>query len=1063
MNLTNSTVELLKSFKFSESTNFILSKHRIIVLLIICSCLSLQNSYAIQTQEAYTVTGTVTDSNGVPLGGVNIIEKNTTNGVQTDFDGNYSIELSDAEAILVFSYIGMKTTEIPTKGETTVDIQMAADAQALDEVVLVGYGKQKKISVVGSQASVDVEDLVTPVSNIGTMLAGRVSGLTGVQRDGLPGFDGADLFIRGISSFGGNGPLVLVDGVERSLDNVNPLDISSFSILKDASATAVYGVRGANGVILIETKRGNLGKPQVSLDYYEGFTQFTRVPELADGVQYMSLANEALTTRGQEPRYAQNIIDSTAAGSNPLLYPNVNWLDQIFVEQGRNRQALTNISGGSQDAQYYASLGYYDETGLFTTDDTEGYDSQTRFKRYNFTSNLTVDITKTTNINIGVQGYLSEGNYPSTGGLDDNIGDNIFASALEVSPVEYPVLYPGGFVPGKSANGALRNPYAEVTKRGYRVITRTNLNTNLNLNQKLNFVTKGLSLQALFSFDAFNEQNANRNKRDNTYFVNQDFPFTEDGEIILDETFAGQNFLGYSRNNGGNRRFYAQVSLNYSRDFGKHSYSGLLLANRDDFTDAFAGNFTDAIPFRNEGLAGRATYAYDDRYFFEVNAGYNGSENFAPNSRYGFFPSIAAGWVVSNEKFWRPFDGIIDYFKIRYSDGLVGSDQLDPDRNAGRFAFLNRVEAGQDGYTFGENRRFVGGIQETFYGVNVTWSESRKRDLGIELNAFDNKLRIIYDVFSERTEGAFLRREDIPNYIGLTQDPFGNIGIIENYGLDGTIEYNDIYGEDFRLNFRGTFSYNRNRIVENGVPDQPFPWLERRGTPVRANVGLVAERLFTLEDDSNGDGFITPDDGFPTQYGQIQPGDIKYSDLNEDGQVDAFDRQVIGDGNIPALTYGFGVTAQNKGFDASFFFQGQSFADRIIQGDGIQLFLGDGGEGNIFTSALDRWTPENNNPNATNPRLSFGSSGIGQTNNIQSSTWWLRKINFLRLKTAEIGYTLPSTLTDKIGINSFRLYVRGTNLLTLSNFELWDPELDTSNGNRYPNISVVSLGGTFQF
>ena len=1032
-----------------------------IIIFVLYPFMGLQDVYAWQTPDTFTVTGTVTDSDNVPLAGVNIIERNTTNGVQTDFDGKYSIEVGSQEAALIFSYIGMKSTEIPIKGENIIDLQMAADAQSLDEVVLVGYGKQKKISVVGSQASVETKDLELPVSNIGTMLAGRVSGLTGVQRDGLPGFDGADLWIRGISSFGNNGPLVLVDGVERSLDNINPRDIASFSILKDASATAVYGIRGANGVILIETKRGKLGKPQVTLDYYEGVTYFTKVPELIDGVTYMNLANEALTTRGQEPRYSQEYIDNTASGENPILYPDVNWLNEVFKDYGRNRQALLNVNGGAQDAQYYVSIGYYDETGLFVTDGVESYDSGTRFKRYNFTSNLTIDITKTTNINVGIQGYLSEGNYPSTGDLNGAIGSGIFSEALTVSPVEYPVIYPGGFVPGKSANGGLRNPYAEVAKRGYRTITRTNLNTNLNLNQKLNFITEGLSLQGLFAFDTFNEQNVNRNKRENTYFVNQSYPYTEDGELILNETFTGQNFLGYARGNGGNRRFYSQVSLNYSREYNKHAVSGLLLANRTDFTDAFAGNFTDAIPFRNEGLAGRATYSYDDRYFLEVNAGYNGSENFAPKNRYGFFPSIAAGWVVSNEKFWEHMDGVIDYFKIRYSDGLVGSDS-----GAGRFAYLNRVVVeggGEFGYNFGENRQFTNGIRQTFYGVDVTWAESRKKDLGVEINALDNRLRIIYDVFSERTEGAFLNRQDIPNYIGLTGDPFGNIGIVENKGLDGTIEYNHTFSNDFRLDFRGTFSYNKNKIIENGVPEQPFPWLDRRGTVLLANVGLVAERLFTLEDDSNGDGYITPDDGFPTQYGQIQPGDIKYKDLNKDGQIDAFDRQVIGEGDVPALTYGFGITAQHKGFDASVFFQGQNFSDRFIGGNGIQPFLGDGGEGNIFTVATDRWTPQNNDPNAGNPRYSFGASGIGQTNNTQQSTWWIRDIDFLRLKTAEIGYTLPAKWTEKVNVTDFRIYLRATNLLTFSNFDIWDPELNTGNGSSYPNISVVSLGGTFQF
>ncbi|WP_233430594.1 SusC/RagA family TonB-linked outer membrane protein [Leeuwenhoekiella palythoae] len=1020
--------------------------------------LSTTSAMYAQEETGITVTGTVTDSQGVPLPGVNIKEQNTTNGTLTDFDGNYTITVSDGEATLVFSYVGMKTAEIPVKGESSIDIQMADDAQSLDEVVLVGYGKQKKISVVGAQSTIKADELELPVANLGTMLAGRISGITGVQRSGLPGYDGADLWIRGISSFGNAYPLVLVDGVERSLDNINPRDIASFSILKDASATAVYGIRGANGVILIETKKGKIGKPQITLDYFEGVTHFTKTPDLVDGITYMNLANEALTTRGDLPKYSQEYIDATASGENPLLYPNVNWMDEVFKSYGRNRQALINVTGGAESARYYVSLGYYNETGLFQTDPNVSYDSGTGFERYNFTSNLTLDLTKTTDINVGIQGYLSDGNYPGTPtSANISLEDQIFGTALEAPPVEYPVLYPGGYVPGRSANGGLRNPYAEVALRGYRTITRTNLNTNLNLNQQLSFITEGLSLHGLFAFDSFNEQNVARSKRESTYFVDANFPYTEDGGLLLNETYTGTNFLGYDRSNGGNRRFYTQVSVNYDRSFGKHSVSGLLLANRTDYSNAFAGNFTEAIPFRNEGLAGRATYSYDDRYFLEVNAGYNGSENFAPNNRYGFFPSLAVGWVVSNEKFFEPIKEHIDYFKLRYSDGLVGSDS-----GAGRFAYLNRVESGQDGYYFSENRQYVDGIAQTYYGVDVVWAEARKQDLGIEINAFDSRLSLITDFFYERTEGAFLNRSDIPNYIGLTTDPYGNIGVTENKGFDGTLNYSHQF-QELRLSFRGTFSYNKNKIVENGVPEQPYPWLNRQGTGLLANVGYIAERLFTLEDDLDGDGFITTADGFPTQFGQIQPGDIKYSDLNGDGQIDAFDRKVIGDGDVPALTYGFGITAIYKGFDASLFFQGQSFSDRFIGGYGIRPFIGDGGEGNIYTTSLDRWTTENNDAYATYPRLSFSASGIGQTNNNQNSTWWLRDIDFLRLKTAEVGYTFKETFSKKFGVDDFRIYMRATNLFTLSKFDLWDPELNTNNGGRYPNISVVSLGGTFQF
>lgn len=1024
-----------------------------IILGFLFFCLWHTNTFAFQQTNLITVTGTVKDYDGNLLLGASIEEKNTNNATITDFDGKFSIKVLSKKSILVISYVGLKTLEITVGEKTEINATLENDPQSLDEVVIVGYGTQKRISVVGAQSTIKPAELKQPVANITTMLAGRVAGLTGVQRDGLPGYDGADIWIRGISSFGTSSPLVLVDGVERSMDNINPNDIASFSILKDASATAIYGIRGANGVILIETKKGTIGKPEVTVDYNEGYTFFTKIPELANGETYMKLANEALTTRGQLPRYSEEYIQNTIDKVDPFLYPDVDWIDAVFNDVGKNRQGFINVSGGAEDAVYYVSVGYYDETGLFVTDGLEDYESSTRFKRYNFTSNLTIDITKTTKAHVGVQGYISDGTYPGAG-----VG-SVFGAAMEAPPVVYPILYPGGFVPGRSSNGGLRNPYADVARRGYENQIKNNLNSNLRLTQQLSFLTEGLSWTGMFAFDAYNEQFITRNKRETTYFVDENFPYTENGELLLNETYLGQDYLGYSRSNGGNRRFYIETSFNYSHDFDKHSVSGLLLYNQTDYVNAFAGDFIASIPFRNRGIAGRGTYSYDDRYFFEVNAGYNGSENFAPSNRYGFFPSVAFGWIASNEKFFEPISDVVSYLKIRYSDGLVGDQS-----GAGRFAYLDKVsQSGSYGYTFGENATGQDGIRETYYGVDVSWVESRKQDLGIEMNLFNNKLNIIFDVFKERTEGAFLNRRDLPNYLGLTGDPFGNLGIVENKGFDGSINYSKSFGE-LNLAFRGTFSYNRNKILKNGDPKQLYDWQDRFGTPLLAIYGLEALGLYSIDDDTNNDGFITPDDGdFPVQFGQIMPGDIRYKDLNEDGKIDSYDRKEIGQGDVPALTYGFGVTAQYKGFDMSLFFQGQNEADRIINGGGIRPFDGGGGTTNLYAIAEDRWTPENDNSNVFYPRLSFGDTGIGQNNNSQTSTWWLKDIDFIRLKTAEIGYTLPEKFSNNFGIGNTRVYLRGTNLFTISNFDLWDPELNTGNGATYPNISVISLGFNILF
>lgn len=1021
---------------------------------LICFLISALNGQlfaATFQQDPITVTGQVTDSNRMPLPGVSVVEKGTNNGTETDFNGNFTIEVPSSDAVLVFSFVGMASME-QTVGENTIlNIELQDDLQALDEVVLVAYGDQRKIGVVGSQSTINPTVLQQPVSNLSTMLAGRVAGLTGVQRSGLPGYDGADIWIRGISTFtsAGTSPLILVDGVERSMNNIDPRDIEAFSVLKDAAATAVYGVRGANGVILIETKKGQVGKPQVKVEYSEGFTSFTKTPELVDGITYMELANEALTTRGGQPNFSQETIDRTRENYDPLLYPNVDWMDVVFRDFGRNRNANVNVSGGAERAVYYVSLSYFDETGLFETNDLENYNSETGFKRYNVTSNLNLDITETTNVQLGIQGYLSEGNYPEVS------VSSIFSSVLEVSPVEYPVMYPGGFVPGRSANGGLRNPYADLTKRGFKNEIKNQIYSNLRITQELDELTEGLSWTGLFSFDAYNAHTISRGKREATYFVDQNYPYTQDGELVLFETYPGQNYLGYNRSNGGNRRVYMETALNYDRSFGKHHIGALILANRTDYVDAFAGDFTSSLPFRNQGLASRLSYSYDDRYFIEFNGGYNGSENFAPENRYGFFPSIGLGWVLSNEEFFQ--SDVIDFLKFRYSDGIVGSSS-----GAGRFAYLSRVEDGQANYYFGENPQSTSGIAETYQGVSVTWAESRKRDLGIELNAFDNKLNLTVDFFEERTEGAFLPRRDIPNYIGLVSDPYGNIGITENKGFDGTLEYRTFI-KDFNFSFRGTFSYNENKVLENGEPEQPYAWLNHRGDPILATYGLIAERLFTLDDDIDGDGFITADDGFPTQYGQIQPGDIKYKDLNGDGQIDSYDRKLIGSGDVPELTIGFGISTEYKGFDLSMFFQGQYGASRPIGGNGIIPFGESGGRGNIYTVSSNPWTMENDDAYATTPRLSYGASGIGQSNNEQTSTWWMRDIEFLRLKTAEFGYTIPSQVTDRWNLGVTRVYLRGTNLFTISEFDLWDPELNTSNGNQYPNVSTVALGVSLQF
>ncbi|RYY52574.1 MAG: SusC/RagA family TonB-linked outer membrane protein, partial [Chitinophagaceae bacterium] len=452
-------------------------------------------------------------------------------------------------------------------------------------------------------------------------------------------------------------------------------------ILKDAAGTAVYGARGANGVVIVVTKKGKIGTPQVNLDYNEGITTFTIRPKMLDGITYMNLVNEAKTTRGESPQYTQEYINNTASGIDPLLYPNVDWMKAVFNDHARNRRLNLNVNGGSDRAQYYVSLAYYNGTGFLKTDGLENYNSALKYTRYNFTSNLTVKVTNTTKLDLGLQGYVSNGNYPG-----ENTED-IFGSALDIPPVEYPIMYPGNFIPGRSSNGGLRNPYADLTRRGYRTEFKNQLYSNLRLTQDLSFITKGLNITGMFSFDVYNEMTTKRSKREPTYFVDQANPYNPDGTLNLGQpTFAGGgNFLSYERGNAGRRQFYTEASVNWERVYNsKHRLGAMALFYAEDKMNNFAGDFTSSIPERYVGLASRFTYSYDDRYFAEINGGYNGSELFAPDNRFGFFPSFGIGWVPSNEKFFEPIKNVISFLKFRYTDGNTGIGQID----GRRFAYL---------------------------------------------------------------------------------------------------------------------------------------------------------------------------------------------------------------------------------------------------------------------------------------------------------------------------------------------------------------------------------------
>lgn len=1024
-----------------------------------------------QQQNKRKISGRVTDIKGEPLIGVNVTVDGDANGSITNMDGLYEIFVTKKSVVLKFTYIGFKTSEIRTNASTNIyDVTLEEQVNELEETVIVGYGTQRKISNIGAQSSMKMEDIKTPSASLTTTLAGRLAGVVAVQRTGEPGKDAADIWIRGISTPNTSSPLVLVDGVERSFNDIDPEDIESLTTLKDASATAVYGVRGANGVILIKTKPGKVGKPTVSADYYESFTRFTKMVDLADGITYMNAANEAMRNDGIATKYTEDQIHNTIAGKDPYLYPNVDWLKEIFNDWGHNRRVNVNVRGGSEKVAYYASVSYFNETGMTVTDkNIDTYDSKMKYSRYNFTTNLNIDVTPTTKVEIGAQGYLGEGNYPAISSAD------LYNAAMSISPVEYPKMFfvnGEAFVPGTSTNNNFNNPYSQATRRGYDNLTKNQIYSNLRVTQDLDMLTKGLKLTAMYAFDVYNEIHVHQDRAESTYnFLDTSVPYDMNGQPILQRIYEGSNVLSYKQETSGNKKTYLEASLNYDRTFNDdHRVSALFLFNQQSKLLYPKGTLEDAIPYRMMGIAGRATYSWKDRYFAEFNIGYNGAENFSPKHRFGTFPAFGVGWVVSNEKFWQPLSKAVSFLKIRYTDGKVGNSEVS-DR---RFMYLDQMkENGDYGYKFGPNGTKWSGYETVNMAVDLIWEESRKQDLGIDLKLFNDDLSIVFDLFKERRENILLKREhSIPSFLGYnTSAPYGNIGIIENKGFDGTIEYNKRINKDWVIALRGNVTFNKDKWIQGELPEQKYEWMNQYGHNINGVKGYVAEGLFTQteiddmarwESLSDANKAITPKP-FASQFGTVKAGDIKYKDLNNDGQIDAYDQTYISRGDVPTTVYGFGFTVGWKDLSVGMMFQGVAGAERVLNGSSVNPFNGGGGSGNLYSNIGDRWTEENPDQNAFYPRLSYGSETTSNINNFQKSTWWVRNMNFLRLKTLQISYNLPKPWVNKVHLKNAAVYVMGTNLFTLSRFKLWDPELNTDNGASYPNTTSYSVGINFTF
>lgn len=982
------------------------------------------------------VSGTVKDKvTGEPVIGVAVWVKDTPYGVVTDIDGNYKLSFKGNYGYISISGMGYVEQEIPVrKGLQIINIELEPDTAQLEEAVAIGYGHQKRASIVGAISTVDPLEMKVPVSKISNSLAGRLSGVISVQRSGEPG-QGSTFWIRGISTFGANAtPLVLVDGVERELDLVDVEDIKEFSVLKDAAATAVYGVRGANGVVLITTRSGEEGKPKVTFKVESGIVSPTKVPEMANALQFCEMYNDACGYEYYDKDYMTKIKEQ----SDPDLYPDVDWVDEIFKKYSTNTRANVNVSGGSSTVKYYISGGFYNEDGLFKSDPMLNYNTSTYYRKFNFRANVDVKITRYTSLNVNLATTFEQKNQ---GGTNAN---SIWGYALQAPANIFPTVYSNGKYPGPGGAQGY-NAYAMMTQTGYRQNFYNNAQSLVGLTHDFSWLTSGLSATVKASFDAKNTAYQYRTRTaeqwGNAYR-------DENGELQMTQLVEGSQTLNYTYGNAGWRAWYLEANLNYIRSFGKHNVGGLLLyqQSQKNYIGGDATNSQAALPYRHQGLAFRATYNYDSRYFIEFNAGYNGSENFSPGHRFGFFPSVAAGWMVSNERFWTPLSYVMSQLKLKGSYGLVGNDQIGGNR---RFIYLETITNGSS-YSFGESVHSESSYRMgEWANPNVGWEEARKLDVGAEISFFD-KLHFQVDYFHEMRSGIFLQRNSIPVFVGITTDPYVNIGKMRNSGWDASVKYDQKIGE-VTLSAMGNFTFARNVILEQDEPDRTEPYMSRTGQARYQQFGYVSDGLFQSYEDIAS----SPDQSF---FGDIEPGDIKYKDLNLDGVIDDKDQKAIGYTDIPEIVYGFGLSAMWKGFDISVFFQGISHVNFSINSTMVRGFTNSKpAESNVFADVYGNyWTKDN--PDAKYPRLTTTDNA----NNGQSSDFWMVDGSYIRLKNAEIGYTLPRKVIQKMKLTNLRFYLSGTNILTFSPFKLWDPDLQTG-AAYYPNNMVVNLGINLSF
>jgi TonB-linked SusC/RagA family outer membrane protein len=1008
--------------------------------------------------QASLVKGQVVDKEGNPLPGVSVLQLGSTNGTITSIDGKYAISNLNENDSLRFSYVGFNNQVIKVGRQTIINVVLLESASALEEVQVVAFQTQKKNSVIGSINTVNPTELKIAPTNLTNALAGKIAGVISYQRSGEPGQDNAEFFIRGVTSFGyANSPLILIDGLEvttTDLARMEPDNIASFSIMKDATATALYGARGANGVILVTTKTGKKGKANISVRIENSITSPTMTNDFLGGVEYMELYNKALRTRDPEALlyYSKDKIEGTRNGLNPQIYPNVDWYSELFRSTVQNQKANMSVSGGGEVAQYYLSVSYTDEKELLKVDKMNNFNNNIDIKRYNLRANIDVNLTKSTKAMVKFYSLIDRYNGPQ------NDAGSIFSMVMQANPVNFPKYYDKDestqFVNhvlfGNKGNGGYPNPYAEMV-RGYKDRFSSTTTAQFQMEQDLSMITKGLKLRGMASLNSYSLSEVARGFTPFYYGLKE-----VDGEsgVIhsVEQISEGTEYLTTGTSyKTANNSFYFEGVAQYNRVFGdKHDVGGLLVGYaRELLTDASSDVYS-SLPFRNMGISGRTTYAYDERYFVELNFGYNGSEKFSKQNRYGFFPSAGLGWVVSNEKFFsRTLKDIVSNLKFKATYGLVGNDAI----SSNRFYYLSSVNLndGGKGHVWGEDfgNSYNGYNINSYANPAVTWEVAEKTNLGLELGLFDD-MNIQIDYFTENRTNIYMWRDYIPATMGLTAPIASNIGKAESHGIDGSADYKVSINKDLWITSRVNFTYATNKIIENGEPQYPYPYMSNIGQPMNQPRGLVAERLFVDDLDVLNS---------PVQYNQIgsyMAGDIKYVDVNGDGKIDDSDMVPIGFPTVPEIVYGFGASLGYKDIDFSFFFQGSGRSSFFIDPTSISPFVRERNALQII--ADNHWSDENPDPNAFWPRMSVNAVA----NNEKASTWWLRDGSFLRLKSVELGYSLPQKLLEKINVEKARFYASGTNLLVFSKFKLWDPEMG-GRGLGYPPQRIINVGLNFNF